>query len=260
MSEDTTQEGTQETEASQVVNEIVTEQADENQWFMSTDAPGTGEKPEWFKDSKYKTVADQAEAYTALESRFGAFSGAPDDYTVNLSDELKEKGVEIGEDDVIMEEAIKFAKESNMSQDGFDNMVNLYAMSKLAEGSAIEDHRAEQFKALGPNAQTRIDNIVAWGNKNLSEDMVAGLEDMATTAAAVETIEHLVSLTRGSALTPDNTNPTTPTSAEEVRKMQFEKDEHGNRRIQTDPEFKARYDKLKNEVWGAEPQRIIIGK
>jgi hypothetical protein len=41
--------------------------------------------------------------------------------------------------------------------------------------------------------------------------------------------------------------------------MQFEKDEHGNRRIATDPEFKARYIKLRNEVYGTEDHKQIIG-
>lgn len=254
MSEvDTAIEGTQ--DASQVVGDIV-----ENQWSLSEGVAGQGDRPEWFKADKYKTVADQAQAYTSLESKFGSFTGAPDEFTVNLSDEIKEKGIELTGEDPMMEEAMKFAKESNMSQEGFDNMVNLYAMSKLAEGGAIEEHKAEQMKALGENAQGRIDNLNAWADKNLSPEMVEGFQGMATSAAAIETIEHLVSLSRSGALNPVDHNPAQPTSSEEVRKMQFEKDEHGNRRIQTDPEFKARYEKMRDQVWGSEPNRIVVGR
>jgi hypothetical protein len=41
--------------------------------------------------------------------------------------------------------------------------------------------------------------------------------------------------------------------------MQFEKDEYGNRRIQTDPDFRARFNKLKIEAWGAEDHNIVVG-
>ena len=41
--------------------------------------------------------------------------------------------------------------------------------------------------------------------------------------------------------------------------MQFELDSNGNRRLQTDPEFKAKYNKLKNEVYGTSEHRQMIG-
>jgi len=41
---------------------------------------GEGEAPEYFKADKYKSVADQAKAYTELEKRFGGFTGAPEAY------------------------------------------------------------------------------------------------------------------------------------------------------------------------------------
>jgi len=46
-------------------------------WMWGDDITGTGEKPEWFKDSKYKSVSEQAKAYTELEKRLGGFVGAP---------------------------------------------------------------------------------------------------------------------------------------------------------------------------------------
>ena len=35
--------------------------------------------PEWYKADKYKSVAEQAKAYTELEKKFGGFTGAPKD-------------------------------------------------------------------------------------------------------------------------------------------------------------------------------------
>lgn len=271
MSEaDTTQEmSTQETTtAADAVAGIVGEQGQQtqeqvgqaaDQWMLTTGVSGEGDKPEWFKNDKYKTVEDQAKAYPELESKFGAFVGAPEEYTINISEELAENGVEFNADDPLVEEAFKFAKESNMSQEGFDNMLNLYGMVQAAQGDALESFKAEQIKMLGANAQSRIDNINAWAGKNLPADLMEGLQGMATSASAVETIEQLISMTRSGAMAPSDSTPATAHTAEDVQKMQFAKDDNGNRKIQTDPEFRKRYEQMRNEVFGTEPHRRMIG-
>ena len=225
------------------------------------------ERPEWLLD-KYATegksineaTAEQAKAYNELSGKFGAFTGAPEEYTdVVLSDELKELGVEISNDDPMLQVAKEFAKESNMNQEGLNGMVNLYAMQQVADKKAEADYKAEQLKALGANADSRIENIQQWANKNLDPETVQGLEKMATSAESVKAIERLISMSREAAVDPDDANNNSGASAEDVSNMQFEKDQHGNRRINTDPEFKARYLKLRNEVYGTEDFKHIVG-
>lgn len=225
------------------------------------------DRPEWLLD-KYATegksideaTAEQAKAYNELSGKFGAFTGAPEEYTdVVLSDELKELGVEISNDDPMLQAAKEFAKESNMSQEGLNGMINLYAMQQVADQKAEAEYKAEQLKALGANANSRIENIQQWANKNLDPETVQGLEQMATSAESVKAIERLISMTRGAAVDPNDANNNSGASAEDVSKMQFEKDQHGNRRINTDPEFKARYLKLRNEVYGTEDHKMIVG-
>lgn len=228
-------------------------------WALADGVDGEGDAPEWFKGDKYKSVSEQAKAYNELEGKFGSFTGAPDEYGVFLSDELKEQGIEIAADDPIMEEAMKFAKDSSMNQEGFNNMVNLYAMTKIAENNAMEESKVEEIKSLGANAQTRLDNLSKWGKANMSDDQYAGFEEMLTTASSVQAVERLISMTRAAPLSPDGVQKASSVSSEELKAMQFEKDEHGNRRIQTDPDFKARYNKLKGEVWGADDHNVIVG-
>ena len=54
-------------------------QLGEGEYFLTEGIKGTGDTPEWFKADKYKSIADQAKAYTELEKRFGGFKGAPKD-------------------------------------------------------------------------------------------------------------------------------------------------------------------------------------
>ena len=87
-------------------------QLSEGEYFLTEGIKGTGDTPEWFKADKYKSIADQAKAYTELEKRFGGFKGAPKDgYQAP-------EGIEA--DDALFAELKTFAEETNMSQDAFD--------------------------------------------------------------------------------------------------------------------------------------------
>jgi len=248
MSEEIAEEQTTEAPVEQVTEEVVTE------------------NPEWLQ-SKYlaegktteESIAEQAKAYTALSSKFGAFTGAPDAYEVVLSDELKEMGVELQGDDPMLVAAQEFAKDSNMSQDGLNGLVNLYAMQQVAEQKADADYKAEQMKELGTNADSRIENIQQWAGANLDAETVAGLEGFATNAGAVKALEQIIKLTGHTSVDSDESTANNGSNAEEVQKMQFELDSNGNRRLQTDPEFRAKFNKMKNEVYGTQEHRVMIG-
>lgn len=222
--------------------------------------------PEWLQ-SKYlaegktveESISEQAKAYTALSSKMGAFTGAPDAYDVVLSDELKEMGVELSNDDPMLIAAQEFAKDSNMSQDGLNGLVNLYAMQQVADQKANEEYKAEQMKELGTNAESRVQNIQQWASKNLDAESLAGLEGFASSAGAVKALEQLIKLTGNTSVDADETTTNNGSSAEEVQKMQFELDSNGNRRLQTDPEFRAKFNKMKNEVYGTNEHRVMVG-
>jgi hypothetical protein len=235
------------------------------------DSPSAAvEQPEWLQ-SKYITdgksqeesIAEQAKAYNELSGKFGSFTGAPESYDLAFSDELKEAGLELNADDPMIEAATEFAKSAGMNQEGFDQMLNLYGMQKLADSKAQQEDNdafaADQMKILGANAESRIQNINEWANKHLDAEDIQGIQAMTTTAESVKAVERIIAMTRGASVDVDNSQSNSGASAEDVSKMQFEKDGHGNRRINTDPEFRARYQKLRNEVYGTEDHKQVVG-
>lgn len=236
-----------------------TTEATADGWMFAEGVAGEGDVPEWFKGDKYKTVSAQAEAYKDLEGKFGSFTGAPDEFTVAVSDELKEKGVDISAEHPLVASALEFAKDSNMNQEGFSKMMNLVGMYELANQEAQESFRADELKALGDNAQSRVDNIAKWGQANLDENLFGGLADMVKTSESVKTIERLISMTRSAPMSPDNVQVPSPVSSAEVMAMQFEEDKYGNRRINTDAAFRAEYEKKKAQAWGSEDHIEIVG-
>ncbi len=225
------------------------------------------EKPDWLLD-KYmpegksieEATQEQAKAYTELQSRFGSFTGAPDEYSLEsiISEELTQEGFKLDTENPMVKDALEFAKEMNMNQDGFSKMINFWAMNELASSKAYEQDMKEAFAKL-ENGQGRMDNISAWAAKSLPADMVQSLDGMMNTPESVKVVEKLIAMSRPGAVTPDDAAPAPTATADEVRAMQFEKDEHGGRRIQTDPEFRAKFEKLRNQVYGTAEHRQMVG-
>ena len=211
--------------------------------------------PEKFWDAESNTVKhdDVLKSYTELEGKFGAFTGAPEEYAVGISEELKEQGVELDADDPMVETAIEFAKEVGMNQEGFSKMLDLYATMELAKQTAETEATNADIASLGDNADRRLNNLSQWATKNLPEDLVEGFKDAAVSADSVKAMEHLVSLTRKAPVVVPDAQATPGISREEVTKMQFEKDEH------VDPAFRADYEKRRDDVHGTEDHRVVVG-
>src|SRR6056297_936228 len=88
----------------------------EGEWMFAEGYAGVGDKPEYLKEN-FKSVSAQAEAYVELEKKFGSFTGAPKD-----GYELPEN---LDKEDALVEEVMKFGTEHNMSQDGFNQLMEL---------------------------------------------------------------------------------------------------------------------------------------
>ena len=217
------------------------------------------EQPEWFKSDKYKTIDDQAKAYTDLEKKFGSFTGAPESYEATISDALTEAGVSINADDPLMAKAVEYAKASNMSQEGFNGMVQLYAENMVSEHLALEEYKATQLESLGNGGAQRIDGINKWVDANMDAESAEGLRGIITTAEGVQAIEQLIAKTKNAPVAAADTTPVLSVTQTELDAMYFAKDDNGNRKINTDATFKAEYESKKNALHGTAPFRQMIG-
>ncbi len=214
----------------------------------------------WDAEKGETRVDDVLKSYGELEGRFGSFTGAPeDDYKVELSDELKEQGVEINADDPVLQEAMKLGKEMGLNQDGFNKFVEIQAMAAIANQKAEQEAVTADIASLGDNADRRLNNLNQWASKNLPTELQEGFKDAAVSADAVKAIEQLVSMTRSAPVQANEAAAAPSISKEEVQTMQFAKDEHGNRKLQTDPAFKAEYERKRDLLYGTEPHHTIVG-
>ena len=209
------------------------------------DAIGRPENvPEKFWDNETKTTRHDAvlTSYNELSSKFGGFTGAPDAYEFAVSDQLKEAGIELDAESPMLTSFMEMAKAGNMSQEMASSVVNMFLENEHANGLSAQEgetaRQTEEMGKLGENALNRVNNIDAWARANIP-DHADGLADAATTAAGVQAIEALIAKSRNTSVQadPDEVGQTSQITAEEVKALQFEKDQYGNRRMSSDPAF-----------------------
>ena len=221
--------------------------------------------PEKFWNDETKTVNnDQVlESYNQLSSKFGAFTGAPDEYAFSLSKDLTSNGVELAADDPLIASFSEFAKEKGINQETANDLVNMFVESEYAkslEGGEAETARvAEQMALLGDNAQQRVNNIDNWSKANLTPEQAEGLTGMATSAASVQAIEALIAKSKNAPMQTNDVNPASQISRQELETLQYARDEHGNRKMQSDPDYNKMVKAKYREVYGDGENIITVG-
>lgn len=142
---------------------------------------GSGEKPEYFRSDKYKTVAEQAKGYSELEKRFGGFTGAPKD-----GYQLPE---DFDKDDAFIQELNSLGTEYNINQELYGKLLEFGAkIMDASDATTIE----KELNLLGDKAQERISNVDNILRNNLGEKYEQ-YRDAISTAKVVELVEDLVS-------------------------------------------------------------------
>lgn len=232
-----------------------TDTTTEPSFYLAEGVPGSGETPDWFKGDKYKSVADQAKAYTNLEkmhgelaNRFQSFTGAPENYEV-----VAPEGVQLSSDDPLLQSAIEWGKENNLSQEGFNSLVGLYATIEASKEKAMEEHFNEQVAQI-ENFESRTQNI----NDFLKANELEGLADFVTTKDQLEQFEKLLDMAGSPSISPEAEGHSIPTE-EEIEKLMFEEDQFGQRIYNKSPERRAQVQKLLERRVGKGQYQQVVG-
>lgn len=220
----------------------------EGEYFLSDGIKGTGDVPEWYIADKYKSVSEQAKAYTELEKKFGGFKGSPKDGYVNP------EGVEA--DDALLNELLEFANETNMSQDAFGKAWELLTAQEQA---VAEVEQENELAKLGDNAQQRIKNVEGFMKNNLDPDTYEQARDLVTTAESVQLIEMLVKATAPTKLPIDGGESPTGITWADIENEMYKKDEHGQMLRSVDKAHEAKIQKMMLDYGGTAPRNRVYG-
>ncbi len=220
----------------------------EGEFFLSEGIKGVGDQPEWYKADKYKSIAEQAKAYTELEKKFGGFTGAPKDgYAVY-------DGVE--SDDALWGELVEFGTKQNMSQAAMNEAWELLT----AQEQAIEEVSIEtEMAKLGDNAVERIKVVEQYMKNNLDGDTYEELRYAVNSAESVQLIEALIKSTAPAKLPIDGYIQPGGITWQDIEAEMFKKDDSGQMLRSVDPNHEAKIQRMMKEFGGDKPYERIVG-
>lgn len=219
----------------------------EGEYLLTEGIKGTGETPEWYKADKYKSVAEQARAYSELEKKFGAFTGTPKDgYTLPEAFDA---------DDELAKEVIKFGEETNLSQEGFNKLMELAA----AQAGAVESvSREAEMAKLGDDAGRRIKQVEAF-LKNKAGDQYQAVSEMVIDANSVMLVEKLMEVLQPPKLPIDGVQVDGKPTWEEIEREMYRKDDHGQLLRSVDRAHEMKIQRMMKEFGGDKPNQRIFG-
>lgn len=138
-------------------NELSTDQSD------NQEANANNDQPDWFLKDKYKTIDDQAKAYTELSKKIGKYWGAPkDDYSL--------EGIEgVDKDDPLLTNLAPALKEIGLSQDGFKSLVGHY---QQAQTKMVEKFEAALKEELTTKDAHTYQAVSKWMDDNLKPEEI----------------------------------------------------------------------------------------
>ena len=215
-------------------------QPDEQQ-AATDEAP---ECPEWLPE-KFKAPEDLANAYSELQKKFSQGKHkAPEEYDTSIF-----SNANIPEDDELFNTYREWAKDNGISQDAFEQLAGKFIEMAGSEAEQAEISYQEEYKKLGNNADAVIKSMTDWAS-SLVRKGVWGQDDfeefkiMGGTAQGLRALQKIRSY-YGDKPVPIDVAPTSDApSKDELMAMV------GNPEYQTNPAYRAKVEKMFENVFG----------
>lgn len=189
-----------------------------------------------YVNGKYNSVSALEEGYQNLHKQFGSFGGAPDEYSMG-------EGIEINGEHPLFADLQQFGKDSNLSNEGYQNLVNVLIESEKASEAERQQEAEQVFKDLGENGKERIQNVDDYLNANmeLSEAQAEMISLAKGMPGGVELLESFIAMgKKTSPAAPEIVSPTKTYTKEGLESLRFELDNYGNRKSSSDPAHRAK--------------------
>lgn len=220
----------------------------EGEYFLSEGIKGVGDQPDWYKADKYKSISEQAKAYTELEKKFGGFTGAPKDGYAPV------EGIEA--EDALWQELVSFGERTNMSQSALNDAWDILS----AQEQAVEEVSVEmEMQKLGDNAVERIKVVEQFMKNSLDGDTYERLRYAVNSAETVELVEALVKSTAPAKLPIDGYVEPGGITWQDIEAEMFKKHESGQMLRSVDPNHERKIQKMMRDFGGDKPYERIIG-
>lgn len=198
------------------------------EWFIMEGLKGEGERPAYFS-SKYKTLVDQAKAYTELEKKLGSAKSAPDKYDISKYEAI------LKPEDMTTQKLLNVARERHVSQEGMEGILDVFSEYLSAQEMDV----SKEIEKLGPNGRERINVVAQWIQNTFSEKAIESLNKLPKNADFINFMDEVRQLQHANRTsvpsaegTPSKFVPLTVGEVEAEMKANFQ-------RYNEDPRYRA---------------------
>lgn len=209
-------------------------------------------RPDWYPEKFWNEeegpdLENLAKAYGELQKKFSQGKHkAPEEYDVSVF-----KNANIQSDDPLFQTYTSWAKENGISQNAFEELASKFIDMAGQEEEASQLSYQEEYKKLGPNADATIKSMTQWAqslvNKGVwSQDDFEEFRIMGGTAQGLRALQKVRSY-YGDRPIPVDVGPVDGAPSKEELNAMVGKPEY-----QTDPAYRAKVEKLFEQVYGSE--------
>lgn len=136
-------------------------------------------RPEWLPE-KFKSPEDLGKSYQELEKKLGSFKGAPEEYALEVSEELSPYNYE--SDNAFVKDFQNIMKEHNVSQELYQKISDCHLGYLKAEDESIQSAKTQQYERdvtnLGEEGINGIKEATKWAKEMLPEDSYSLLSEL----------------------------------------------------------------------------------
>jgi len=242
--------------------------AGDKAWLWNEGVPGTGDRPDWYKADKYKSIAEQAAALPGLEAKLGpaaGFFGAPQDGNYKLPAMPEGVDGEWDPESPLTKGFIEFAKAEGFSQAGVDKLLGFYAKTMAAEQEASDVALADAMSQLGENIGTRIEAVRTYVTAKLGQEGFDALDKvLGTDVAAFQAFEKLIAgVANDPRLAASGGSAGLGFTRADIEREQYKTYEDGpnkgKRVYEVDPEHRKKVDEMWRKLFPGDGHQFMGG-
>tara|TARA_A100000164_G_scaffold162467_1_gene144059 strand:+ start:473 stop:1219 length:747 start_codon:yes stop_codon:yes gene_type:complete len=247
MAEEAVEQATEEAQPESLLDTSDQTVLAEGEYFLSEGVKGNGEVPDWYQNSRYTSVSEQARAYNELEKKFGGFTGAPKD-----GYQMPEG---VPEDDLLFNNLKTFASEANMNQEYFNSAWELLTANEKA---FQEVSKEQEMAALGPEAGKRVESLTRFARANMTPEQYDGFSNLVSSANSVAVAEFMIKTLAPKKLPIDGGVNESGITKQEVLDAMQKKHESGQLLRAVDPEYDRKVMQMWEQVVGDGPYQRVV--
>jgi len=188
----------------------------------------------WDAEKNEINVESLHKSWLHANDKISGKKQAPEAYELQFSEDFNEELLTgVTSENPLVAQMMDVAKESDMSQENFNKLMNAMISSEIEDIRAVEEYKEQEMAQLGEHGKRRIKDLELWLDASLDKEDSAALKGVMNTSRAVEALEKLRSSMKTPSLVVDNElTDDQKLTHDELRDRQFAKDEHGNRKMQ----------------------------